>query len=145
MTKELLNEDILFCLDFFAKNDLINYRVGNYPTPREDINLRIDEYETQIASERFWQSHKYHLDVYVLLGGKERIDVRDSNEMVHSHYDRRDDLVMYKENKPHNINCLTKFGDVLICYPGEAHKTGIHVELKSKIKVALFKIHCPQN
>ena len=103
--------------------------------------MRIDEYETQIASERFWQSHKYHLDVYILLRGKERIDVKNISELNATHYDRRDDLMMYKETKPHNINCLTKFGDALICYPNEAHKTGIHVELRDKVKVALFKIN----
>ena len=132
--------NIKYCLDFFVQNNLIDYSPGKYTTDRANISLRIDEYETQIAPERFWQSHRNHIDIYILLQGKERIDVHNVTKLKAYHYDKQDDILMLEEVAPSNINLLTKYGDALICFPHEAHKTGIHVDLKQKFKVALFKI-----
>lgn len=134
------DRNIRYCLDFFNGHNLIDYQPGFYDTGMNNISLRIDEYETQIASERYWQAHKYHIDIYILLYGKERIDVHNTADLSAYHYDKQDDMLMLEETKPSSINNLTNYGDVLICYPHEAHKTGIHVELKQRFKVALFKI-----
>ena len=134
------NEDIKYCLDFFQKHDMENYPAGRYATDKDYISLRIDEYETQIAQERYWQAHKNHIDIYILIHGQERIDVKDTAGLKTYHYDRNGDTMMIEEMRPNNINLLTKYGDLVICYPNEAHKTGIHVELQNKFKAALFKI-----
>ena len=63
------NEDIKYCLDFFQKHDMENYPAGRYATDKDYISLRIDEYETQIAQERYWQAHKNHIDIYILING----------------------------------------------------------------------------
>lgn len=133
------NESIKFCFDIFQNNQLEKYTKGQYKTSRADISFRIDEYETQIAQERYWQAHKEHLDLYILLKGQERIDVNVYGGKVY-HHDRLDDILMLEDMNGTNINLLTKYGDFLICNPGEAHKTGIHVELKNKFKIVLFKI-----
>lgn len=134
------NEDIKYCLDFFQNHDVENYRPGRYVTDKGYISLRIDEYETQIAQDRYWQAHKNHIDIYILINGQERIDVKDTAGLKTYHYDRSGDTMMIEETRPNNINLLTKYGDLVICYPNEAHKTGIHVELQNKFKAALFKI-----
>lgn len=67
-----IDERIKFCIDYFNNHDLINYNIGIHHTNREDIIFRIDEYETQIAQERYWQAHEKHIDVYILLKGQER-------------------------------------------------------------------------
>lgn len=135
------SEAVDYCLRYFKEHDLINYPPGNYETGREDIKLRIDEYETQIADERYWQSHRHHIDIYILMRGQERIDMKEAHTLKSYHYDRQDDIVMLEEKYPDSVNCLTRYGDMLIFYPGEAHKTGIHVELANVFKAALFKIH----
>ena len=134
------NEDIKYCLDFFKNNDMANFAPGDYETDKAYVSLRIDEYETQIAQDRYWQAHKNHIDVYILIHGQERIDVKNIEGLKMYHYDRSGDTMMIEETRPNNINLLTKYGDIVICYPKEAHKTGIHVELQNKFKVALFKI-----
>ena len=137
------SETIEYCLQYFLQHDLINYPAGRYATDRDNISLRIDEYETQIESERYWQSHRRHIDIYLLLRGQERIDMKEADTLKAYHYDRRDDMVMLEEGRPDSINYLTQYGDMLIFYPGEAHKTGIHVELANVFKAALFKIALP--
>lgn len=134
------NENIRYCLDYFKNHDMKNFAAGEYKTGREYISLRIDEYETQIAQDRYWQAHKNHIDIYILICGQERIDVKDIEGLKTYHYDRCGDTMMIEETKPNNINLLTKYGDIVICYPNEAHKTGIHVDLENRFKVALFKI-----
>ena len=49
-------------------------------------------------------------------------------------------MLMLEEMPYTNINFLSNFGDILVCNPNEAHKTGIHMDLKNKFKIALFKI-----
>lgn len=134
------NENIKYCLDFFKSHDMADFKAGEYTTDKDYIRLRIDEYETQIAQERYWQAHKNHIDIYILIRGQERIDVKDIDGLKTYHYDRSGDTMMIEETRPNNINLLTKCGDMVICYPNEAHKTGIHVELQNKFKAALFKI-----
>lgn len=134
-----LDEHIIYCINYFKEHDLSKYNIGKYHTDRKDIIFRIDEYETQIAEERFWQSHIKHIDVYILLSGQERIDVNIYGGKEY-HQDKIDDILMLEEIPFTNINLLRKYGDILICMPNEAHKTGIHVELKNKFKLALFKI-----
>lgn len=56
------------------------------------------------------------------------------------HRDKIDDMLMLEEMPYTNINFLSNFGDILVCNPNEAHKTGIHMDLKNKFKIALFKI-----
>lgn len=134
-----IDERIKFCVDYFNEHDLINYNAGTYQTDREDIYFRIDEYETQIAQERYWQAHEKHIDVYILLKGQERIDVNIYEGVIY-HRDKIDDMLMLEEMPYTNINFLSNFGDILVCNPNEAHKTGIHMDLKNKFKIALFKI-----
>lgn len=134
------NEAFEYCLEYFRNHDLINYPSGSYDTGREDISLRIDEYESQIAQERYWQAHRSHIDVYILLRGQERIDMKDADTLNEYHYDRQGDVIMLEDDRPDSINYLTKYGDMAVFYPGEAHKTGIHVELANVFKTALFKI-----
>ena len=62
------------------------------------------------------------------------------DEGVIYHRDKIDDMLMLEEMPYTNINFLSNFGDILVCNPNEAHKTGIHMDLKNKFKVALFKI-----
>lgn len=133
------DDSIQYCINYFKQHDLINYTPGTYVTDENNIIFRIDEYETQIAQERFWQAHKTHKDVYILLRGTERIDVNIAEQKSY-HYDKLSDILMLEEAKPTNINLLLNHGDFLICNPNEAHKTGIHVELKNVFKVVLFKI-----
>lgn len=139
MDLQSLDERVRYCIDYFNEHDLLNYNADKYHTTRKDICFRIDEYETQIAEERFWQSHLKHIDVYILLTGQERIDVNVYGGEFY-HQDRLDDILMLEEMPFTNMNLLKNYGDILICMPKEAHKTGIHVELKNKFKVVLFKI-----
>ena len=129
-----IDERIKFCVDYFNEHDLINYNAGTYQTDREDICFRIDEYETQIAQERYWQAHEKHIDVYILLKGQERIDVNIYEGVIY-HRDKIDDMLMLEEMPYTNINFLSNFGDILVCNPNEAHKTGIHMDLKNKFKI----------
>ncbi len=144
----LYNDEIQYCFDFFRTHNLSDYAVGNYETERKNINFRIDEYKTQIASERYWQAHKYHMDIYILLKGQERIDMKgklSSETMNAYHYDKKEDMLMLEEVQPDSINYLNDYGDILIFFAGEAHKTGIHAELENEFKVVLFKIKLSEN
>ena len=108
-----IDERIKFCVDYFNEHDLINYNAGTYQTDREDICFRIDEYETQIAQERYWQAHEKHIDVYILLKGQERIDVNIYEGIIY-HRDKIDDMLMLEEMPYTNINFLSNFGDILV-------------------------------
>lgn len=137
----ILPDDIWYCIDYAKNHDLGNYPTGWYQTEREHIRFRIDEYSTQIPGERFWESHKYHLDFYVLIRGMEELHVCPVERMEPYHYIVATDLMMYEEHLPETRHRLTRPGDFIICNQNEAHKTGVNVDLRNVFKIVLFKIY----
>lgn len=140
--KENLTDDILYSIDYAKNHDLINYTSGWYDTEKKHIRFRIDEYSTQIPRDRFWESHKYHLDMYIMLRGKEEFHISPVQDMNPYHYIMATDLVMYEDTYPKTIHRLTRPGDFIICTQEEAHKTGVNVDLRNVFKKVLFKINC---
>lgn len=134
------DEAIKYVWSYFKSHNFLDLPVGNYKTTRPEITYRIDEYTSEIAELRYWQAHRHHLDIYILLRGQERIDVGQAADFRAFHYDATDDVSMLEEGQISQINYLRKYGDCLICFPQEPHKTGMHVDLKQSFKVVLFKI-----
>lgn len=78
-------------------------------------------FESKPRSEGFFESHRKHVDVQVVLDGPELIEVADSSGMkVREPFNPERDLVTYEDNPQASMLRLLS-GQVVIFYPNDAH------------------------
>lgn len=130
---------VKLCLKYYAENDLIARKPGSYVIDGKKIFVNVAEYETELAAERFWEAHREYIDLHVLMEGQERIDVSFTQNMQEKSYDAAKDMLVLEGQAQAGVNMLHA-GDFLVCYPQDAHRTAVHVDLKSKVKKCIFKI-----
>ncbi|WP_138373543.1 MULTISPECIES: YhcH/YjgK/YiaL family protein [Oscillospiraceae] len=133
-----LEEDILKCFIYAKEHDLLAYEKGSHEIDGEDLFVNIVEYETTDQEKRFWEAHRYYLDLHLMLDGTERIDVNFIDNLEQKEFVEKDDFLPM-EGEANGCVVLEK-GDFLLCYPKDAHRTAVKVENPAKIKKAIFKI-----
>lgn len=133
-----LERQVKECFDYAAEHDLKAYEKGSHKIDGDRLFVNIVEYTTTEAKNRFWEAHREYLDIHVMLDGPEQIDVNFIENMKQKEYVPADDfLPMDGEKKGHVI---LEEDDFLICYPHDAHRTAVQVDVPSEIKKAIFKV-----
>ena len=126
-TYSTLHEDLLRC-----------FEKGTYTIDGDDVFVNIVEYRTCEKEDRFWEAHKKYIDVHLMLDGCERIDINFIENLEQKIYEEEGDFLPL-DGKNNGYMELRK-GDFLVCYPEDAHMTGIKVLEKENIKKAIFKV-----
>ena len=133
-----LEEDVLKCFAYANEYNLMGYEKGSHEIDGEDLFVNIVEYETTDTENRFWEAHRYYLDLHVMLDGKERIDVNFIDNLDQKEFVEKDDFLPMDGEA--NGHVVLEPGDFLLCYPKDAHRTAVKVDGPEKIKKAIFKI-----
>ena len=133
-----LDEKIQKCFQYAAKHDLLSYEKGRHDIDGDDLFVNIVEYETTTPEERFWEAHKYYLDLHFMLRGPEQIDGNFIQNMEQKDFVEKDDFLPL-EGEPNN-HVVLEDGDFLLCYPADAHRTAVAVNKPVMIKKEIFKI-----
>ena len=84
------------------------------------------------------ESGKHDVDIHVMLRGKEKIFVNFMNRMQAGEFESDKDYLPLEGSESGYV--LLQEGDFLICYPEDAHMTGIMTGQKEQIKKAIFKV-----
>ncbi len=133
-----LDAAILKCFDYAATHDLLSYEKGSHEIEGDDLFVNIVEYETTAPENRFWEAHKYYLDLHLMLRGPEQIDVNFIQNMEQKEFVEKDDFLPLEGDA--NSHVVLEQGDFLLCYPADAHRTAVAVDGPAIIKKAIFKI-----
>ena len=133
-----LEEDILKCFAYAKEHDLASYEKGSHEIDGDDLFVNIVEYETTDTENRFWEVHRYYLDLHLMLTGKERIDINFIDNLDQKEFVEKDDFLPM--NGQANGYVVLEEGDFLLCYPKDAHRTAVKADESMKIKKAIFKI-----
>lgn len=135
---DFLEDKIKECFTYNKENDLMSFDTGRHDIKGDELFVNIVEYETTKPENRFWEAHKYYLDLHLILDGKEQIDLNFLKNMTLGEYIKEEDYQKIEGNK--NSSVTLSQGDFLICYPNDGHMTAIAVDKPQKIKKAIFKI-----
>lgn len=100
--------------------------------------MNVAEYTTVKREERFWEAHKAYLDIHILVKGEETIDINFIENMKLGEYKEADDFLPMEGDMQASITL--KPGDFLICYPEDAHRTGVIATKVSDLKKGIFKV-----
>jgi len=136
---DFLNEKLQRCFSYIQENDLRTFENGVYHIDGDDIFVNVVEYTTTTIENRFWETHRTYVDIHVMLTGTEEIALNFLQNMTEKQpYSEKEDMLLLEGSKNSSV-CL-KENDFLICFPEDAHCTGIQVSEPQKLKKAIFKI-----
>jgi YhcH/YjgK/YiaL family protein len=113
---------------------------GIYEVKGRDIYARVLSYETAPAHKRFFEAHKFYLDVQILLEGCERQDVVLAEELEPLEpYDQDKDMVKLKA--PHRYaSIVMEPGKFAVFYPHDIHRPNCDLDGTSKVRKICMKV-----
>ena len=133
-----LEEQIKECFAYAKEHELASYEKGSHEIDGERLFVNVVEYTTTTASERFWEAHRQYLDLHLMLHGTEQIDLNFIENMDLKEFVEKDDFLPMDGEK--NSSVTLRDGDFLICYPEDAHRTGVIATKVSDLKKGIFKV-----
>ncbi len=133
-----LEKGVLECFSYASANDLKAFETGRHNIDGDRLFVNIAGYRTQEPIARFWEAHHVYLDVHVMLQGTEQVDLNFIQNMKELGYTQEEDFLSLQGGK--NSSVILQEGDFLICYPQDAHRTGVQVDGPQAIRKAIFKV-----
>ncbi len=133
-----LEEQLRECFSYAKSHDLASWETGKHEIDGDRLFVNIVEYTTTIPEERFWEAHRYYLDVHVMLRGTEQIDLNFIQNMKQKEFVEADDFLPMEGEKKASV--ILEDGDFLICYPSDGHRTAVAADRPETIKKAIFKV-----
>lgn len=132
------NAQLRECIEYAKSHDMAGMQTGRCDIDGDRLYANIAEYTTVDEGERFWEAHRAYLDVHVMLRGKEQIDLNFVRNMEEKAYVKEEDFLPMEGEKTASVTLGE--GDFLVCFPGDAHRTGVKAGESEKIKKAIFKV-----
>ncbi len=133
-----LENSVKECFAYTKEHPLVSYEKGVHRIDGDRLYVNILEYTTTTPEDRFWEAHRNYLDIHILLRGEERIDLNFTDRMHLREYVPAEDFLPMDGEE--NASVLLRPGDFLVCYPADAHRTGIVIEEPTVVKKAIFKV-----
>lgn len=109
--------------------------------------VNVEEYETKVHENCFFEAHKQYIDIQILLNGIERLDYVNIDKLtVKVPYDETKDIIFYKNPDKISNSVILEKGNFVFLYPHDAHKPQMQVKnSKCKVKKAVVKIRIQGN
>lgn len=129
-------------LELVAKLDLTKLPVGKTPLDGETIFASTNVYQTEPRENRRPEKHFTHMDIQLVVEGRETIGVTDVENVSDLIEDRRekDDIVFYGHTEKENFIQLQK-GDFAIFFPWEVHRPNCYfAQQPETVKKVVVKV-----
>ncbi|MBE5867882.1 MAG: DUF386 domain-containing protein [Lachnospiraceae bacterium] len=141
--QSLISSDPLMqkCLSYAAAHNLADLSLGKHEIDGNNAYVNIIEFTTAPLDGRNWESHRKYLDIHLILQGAEQIDLNSIQNMDLGEFIEEKDFLPMNGEKQNSV--ILREGDFLICYPNDAHRTGIMIEQPQFVKKAVFKVLIP--
>lgn len=133
-----LPEELKAVFAYVQEHDLLSFAEGSHKINGDAFFVNVNEYDTVAREDRFWEAHKAYIDVHVMLQGQEIIDVNFIDNMQLGEYKAENDFQALDGEVKASVQL--KPGDFLVCYPEDAHRTGVIADEACHLKKAIFKI-----
>jgi len=118
---------------------LLDLPLGGYTTDDPSLRYTIMSYEAEAVDERPYEIHRRDTDVQILLAGRERMDVADSESFVPTgEYSAERDIVFGDGHKIASYHADPSL--FVIFLPGEPHAPNIADGNDRDVKKVVFKI-----
>ena len=95
-----LPEKVKAFFNYVQEHDLLSYEEGSYKINGDEFFVNVNEYDTVLREDRFWEAHKKYIDVHVMLKGQEFIDVNFIDNMQLGEYKADNDFQALDGEEP---------------------------------------------
>jgi YhcH/YjgK/YiaL family protein len=122
--------------EFIGKNHFEKILPGQYAL-KDDMYYMLQNYETKLESEGFFETHRRYIDLQYVVYGKERHDYAHFSTLkVRDPYDAGKDLVVYDGK---GCGFILNQGFFVIYFPEDAHMPNLRIDNKPEkmIKVVV--------
>jgi len=126
---------------FLARGDLTSLPPGDVPIDGDALYVKVLSYEPKPAGENFFETHRHHMDVQLVLRGREVMEFCQPAALTeHAAYDAAGDFQFF--NATDGITRVTVGAkEFTVFFPGEAHKPGCRADgYEGLVYKLVFKI-----
>lgn len=137
-----INPNFKKAFEFIINNNLNELKVGNYEIDGDKVFAFVQQYTTQAAEDKRWESHEKYIDIQYIIDGEEvmgYVPIHSLNECEDLRADK--DLIFYNEIEKASSITFSK-GDYAIFFPEDGHKPGCALGEGSKVKKIVIKVAC---
>lgn len=131
-------------LEFARTTDFEALPDGSYPVPadRPDSNTLgvralVQRYTSKAMEDGRWEAHRRHIDLQMVVRGRERMGYAPIERLVAEPYDEDSDLLWLTG---HGDHLLLEPGEFIVLWPEDGHMPGIRVEGPEPVLKVVFKI-----
>lgn len=123
---------------FLKNSDLRTLSMGRNQVDGDQVFINRFNYETMPLEKAAFEAHEKHLDIHLLLSGRERIGISDMAHMKETGKDEVNDGIDCT-GEAEQMLCMAP-GDVLIAFPEDAHMVKVELDGSCLVEKAVVKV-----
>lgn len=128
-------------LDFLRANDINSLTGGRHIISGDSVFILIQEYFTQPAGEKEWESHRKYIDIQLVLDGKEFMGYSPVGHLkAKGDYSEENDIIFYENDTSERGYLMVHKNHFCLFFPEDGHKPGLHVIEVQRVKKAVIKV-----
>ena len=133
------NDIVSKALDFAADFDL-STPDGRHEIDGDNIFAMTAAYNTKDANDLKFEAHKKYIDIQLLLGGREFLDVSLDGQLdIDTPYSDENDAMLF--GPPNRFtSVLLEPGNFVVLYPDDIHRPGRMIEEPKKVRKMVIKV-----
>ena len=133
-----ISENLDKALDFLETCDLRTLAMGRNEVDGSQVFINRFNYDTIAEEAGAFEAHEKHLDIHILLSGRERIGIGQTLKMEETGRDAENDGIDLKGKAEQFL--WMEPGKVLIAFPEDAHMVKIQWGESCPVEKAVVKV-----
>ncbi|MGM9660530.1 MAG: YhcH/YjgK/YiaL family protein [Faecousia sp.] len=122
---------------YLLSADLTKLHKGRNEVDGDSVFINRFDYQTTSPEEAIWEGHARYADIHVLLSGREKIGVANSESLKVIAQKPEEDFIGYEG--PVEAWLPMTVEDILIVYPEDAHMVKVIDQESTLVEKACFK------
>lgn len=112
---------------FFRQHPLKRMEPGRYPIEDSDLVVNLFDYETKIDSATPWETHHTHMDIHIVVDGKEIVEWAPAQHITQSReYVTERDVEFFNDTYA-GSRVLVEENYFCLVMPEDAHKPALSI------------------
>ena len=123
--------------DYIHQIDEHTIPVGRYEIDGENLYAMVQEYNTKLKEQVFWEAHRRYIDLQYMVQGAEGIGYANINRLQQGEYNVSKDFLPL--NGEGDLVTLHS-GSFVLLFPEDAHMPGMAIDSHAPVKKIVVKI-----
>jgi YhcH/YjgK/YiaL family protein len=123
--------------DYIRGIDTSSIPVGRYEIDGENIYAMVQQYNTKLKEQGFWEAHRRYIDLQYIVQGAEGMGYANIHHLQQGEYDAsKDFLPLYGDGDIFTLHS----GSFVLLMPEDSHMPGLVIGSPAPVKKVVVKI-----